>query len=129
MSPGVRDSDIMLTKILFTIVVVVGVALFFRTKNEATASRETPPPSKETAPSTRAIAYALIGILVAISIGVFLYKWQQDNRIVNIRITTESGEVVNYQARHKDIDGRNFLSLEGVKVTLGAGDRVEMLGN
>ncbi len=129
MSPGVRDSDIMLTKILFTIVVVVGVALFFRTKNEATVSRETPPPSKETAPSTRAIAYALIGILVAISIGVFLYKWQQDNRIVNIRITTESGEVVNYQARHKDIDGRNFLSLEGVKVTLGAGDRVEMLGN
>ena len=129
MSPGARDNDRMLTKILFTIVVIVGVALFFRTKNETAAATEVPPPTTETAPSTRAIAYALIGILVAISIGVFLYKWQQDNRIVNIRITTESGEVVNYQARHKDIDGRNFLSLQGVKVTLGAGDRVEMLGN
>ena len=86
------------------------------------------PPSRA-APSTRAIAYVLIGILVAISVGVFFYKWQQDNRIVNIRVTTESGEVVNYQARHKDIDGRKFLSLKGVQVTLGTGDRVEMLGN
>ena len=119
----------MLTKILFTTVVVVGVALFFRNKNEATVTREAPPPAAEPAPSTRTIAYVLIAILVVISVGVFFYKWQQDNRIVNIRVTTESGEVVSYQARHKDIDGRKFLSLEGVQVTLGAGDRVEMLGN
>lgn len=119
----------MLTKILFTIVVVVGVALFFRTKNEPAAARETAAPVDEAAPSTRTLAYILIAILVTISIGVFFYKWQQDNRIVNIRVTTESGEVVNYQARHKDIDGRRFLSLDGVQVTLGTGDRVEMLGN
>ena len=119
----------MLSKILFTIVVIIGVALFFRNKNAANAPQETAPPPAEAAPSTRAIAYALIAILVVISVGVFFYKWQQDNRIVNIRVTTETGEVVNYQARHKDIDGRRFLSLEGVQVNLGTGDRVELLGN
>ena len=117
----------MILKILFTIVVVVGVALFFRTKNESDKPRAAVEPVADGAPSTRAVAYVLVGILVAISIGVFVYKWQQDNRIVNIRVTTESGEVVNYQARHKDIDGRRFVSLEGVSVTLGQGDRVEML--
>jgi hypothetical protein len=116
-----------LLKILFTIVVVVGVALFFRNRNEAANPPPASRPSADGAPSTRAIAYVLIAILVAISVGVFVYKWQQDNRIVNIRVTTESGEVVNYQAHHKDIDGRKFLSLDGVQVTLGQGDRVEML--
>ncbi len=116
----------MLAKILFTIVVVAGVILFFR--HRGAARQPEPVTETETAPSTRAVAYALIGILVAISVGVFVYKWQQDNRIVNIRVTNDSGEEVHYQARHKDIDGRNFLSLDGVRVTLGEGDRVEMLG-
>ena len=117
----------MLLKLLFTIVVVVGVALFFRNRNEPAKAPQSRAAPAEVAPSTRTVAYALVGILVAISVGVFVYKWQQDNRIINIRVTTESGEVVNYQARHKDISGRQFISLEDVSVTLGEGDRVEML--
>ena len=118
----------MLTKILFTIIVVVGVALFFRSKKSPPGAREAARPGKETAPSTRTLVYVLISIMVAVSIGVFVYKWRLDHRVIQIRVTTESGEVVNYQARHKDYGGRSFLSLEGVRVTLGAGDRVETLG-
>ncbi|MYH89318.1 MAG: hypothetical protein F4128_00430 [Gammaproteobacteria bacterium] len=118
----------MLTKILFTIIVVIGVALYFRTKKNPPRVREAAESGEESAPSTRTVVYILLVLMVAVSIGVFVLKWQQDNRIIEIRVTTESGEVVNYQARHKDISGRSFLSLEGVQVTLGAGDRVETLG-
>ena len=118
----------MLTKILFTIIVVIGVALFFRTKKHPPGVRETAESGQGSAPSTRTVVYVLLAVMVAVSVGVFVYKWQQDNRVIEIRVTTESGEVVSYRARHKDISGRSFLSLEGVQVTLGAGDRVETQG-
>ncbi len=122
----------MLTKILFTLLVVVGVALYIRaskTPSRKAPTRDMPETESGSAPSTRALVYALIGLLVAVSIGVFLYKWQQDNRIIEIRVTTESGEVAIYRALHKDIDGRRFLSLQGIQVTLGSGDRMETVGH
>lgn len=119
----------MLTKILFTLVVIIGVAIFYRNKSSQAVQ-----PTKKTAPveaddslPTRTLAYILIGVLIALSAGIFAYNWHQDNRIVNIKVTSEGGEVVNYQARHGAIKGRKFTSLDGINVTLGEGDRVEML--
>jgi hypothetical protein len=119
----------MLTKILFTLLVIIGVALFYRNKPAAKTetSRGIPPPSQDSSLPTRTLAYILIGVLIAISIGIFAYNWHQQNRIVDIKVTSESGEVIHYQARHRDVDGRTFTSLEGINVTLGQSDRIEML--
>ncbi len=119
----------MLTKILFTVVVVIGIALYIRASKNPTRHQKPVESEPDTAPSTRTLVYVLMAVLMAVSISVFFYKWQQDNRIIQIRVTTESGEVVEYQARHRDINGRSFLSLEGVQVTLGSGDRIETLGH
>ena len=119
----------MLTKILFTLLVIIGVALFYRNKASTTKAVTNSPASNESdgTLSTRSLAYILIGILVAVSIGIFTYNRHQQNRIVDIKVTAETGEVIHYQARHRDIKGRQFISLEGINVTLGQSDRIEML--
>ena len=119
----------MLTKILFTFLVIIGVALFYRNKKSAPKAVAKSPAGHEPdgTLSTKSLAYVFIGILVAISIGIFTYNWHQQNRIVDIKVTAESGEVIHYQARHRDIKGRQFTSLEGINVTLGQSDRIEML--
>jgi len=124
----------MLTKILFTIVVIIGVIIFFRNKQTSTAAAR-PRPAPITAVveqgssiSTRTLAYGLIGALVAISLLVFVVSWHSSNRIVNIRVISDGGTSMNYQARHKSIKGRSFVTLEGTQVTLGESDRVEMIG-
>ena len=119
----------MLTKILFTLIVIIGVALFYRNKNMSSESAQ---PKKavteaEGPLSTRTLAYGIIGLLVLLSCGIFAYHWNQGNQIVNIRVTSEGGNMVNYQAHHRDIKGRKFVSLDGIQVTLGESDRVEML--
>ena len=88
----------MLTKILFTIVVIAGVAIFYRQKaereNAARAVAQTDVADTESAIAPRTLAYIIIGLLVSVSIGFFIVNWQQDNRVVNIRVTAENGEVV-----------------------------------
>jgi len=120
----------MLTKILFTLLVIVGVALFFRNKAE---SRPRPSPTQSTPEketrslSTRLIAYLMIAILIAISVLIFVINYSSENRIVTIRVISESGTAISYQARHRTIKGRQFETLDGKLVTLGESDRIEMI--
>ena len=79
----------MLTKILFTLVVIIGVAIFYRNKGMQEQRSGAKPASEQSDDSipTRTLAYIMIGLLVAISIGVFAYNWQQNKRIFNIKVT------------------------------------------
>lgn len=113
----------MLIKILFTLIVIIGVGLFYRNKNSGAQKSA----ATSAALSTGLLAYIMVGVLVALSGGIYAYHWNQGNQIINIRVTPDNGEVVNYQARHRDVKGRKFVALSGVEVTLGDGDRVEML--
>ncbi len=116
----------MLTKILFTIVVIAGVAIFYRQKAEKeNAKRQTPATPDQGSVPPKTMAYIIIGVLLAASAVVFFLNWQTANEVVNIRVTSESGEVVIYQAYQKDIKGRSFTSLTGSQITLGESDRFE----
>ena len=119
----------MLVKILFTLGVIIVVALVFRTKKDAIQAnrpRVVNPESEERSLSPRVVAYGLIGVLILISVSVFVIKYQSDNRIVNITVIAKDGESTLYQARHKDVKGRQFVTLDGIQVTLGESDRIEM---
>ena len=120
----------MLLKILFTLAVVLAVAVIFRVKNQPQKSS---PPNAATdhsrgGVSSRAVIYTLLGLIISISILIFVLHWSDQRRIINIRVTDSQGETINYQAYRKTIKGRRFTTLDGVDVTLGASDRVEMLG-
>ncbi len=118
----------MLTKILITLVVIIIVAIVFRTKAPA-ASRVAEPPDEQGALSVRAVTYALLGILLLIAAGIFVVKYQADNKIINIRVISDDGTSTVYQARQKTIKGRHFITLDDKQVTLGESDRIEMDGH
>ena len=120
----------MLLKVLFTLAVILAVAVIFRVKNQPQKSS---PPNTTTdrsggGVSSRAVIYTLLGLIISISILVFVLHWSNQHRIINIRVIDSQGETINYQAYRKTIEGRRFTTLDGVDVTLGASDRVEMLG-
>ena len=119
----------MLLKILFTLAVILAVAVIFRVKNQ---TQKSPPPNAATDPSggvsSRAVIYTLLGLIISISILIFVLHWSNQRQIINIRVTSSQGETTNYQAYRKTIEGRRFTTLGGIDVTLGASDRVEMLG-
>ena len=119
----------MLLKILFTLAVILAVAVIFRVKSQTQKSL---PPNAATdrsegGVSSRVVIYTLLGLIISISILIFVLHWSNQRQIINIRVTNSQGETINYQAYRKTIEGRRFTTLDGVDVTLGASDRVEML--
>jgi uncharacterized protein YpmB len=118
----------MLTKILFTLAVIVVVALFFRHKTDpkATKRQEAAANAPQKGVQSRTIIYALLGLTVAVSSLLYWLHWQNQHQIININVTHGGGETISYQAYKKSIEGRRFTTLDDRKVTLGESDRVEM---
>ena len=116
----------MLTKILFTLLVVCVVYVVYRARGPKSAPRATNEKTHTTSPHL--IAYSFVGLLVAISGLIFYLNWRDDHQIVDIRVTNgATGQSTTYQAYKTAIEGRSFQTLDGRLVTLGASDRIEML--
>jgi len=121
----------MITKILFTVAVIVVVMFVFRHRNQ-------PPPVKNVTPvvpeqsrgiSPQMLAYIFIVLIMLVSGLLYLFYWMEQNTIVNIKVIDASGDAYNYQAHKKSIEGKEFTTLDGRRVTLGDSDRVEMIEN
>jgi len=118
----------LLTKILFTLAVILVVALVFRVKSTPAKSAATakPSPSKGGVSATM-VAYTLLGLVIAISALVFVLHWQDQHRVIDIQVTNSQGETLKYQAYKKAIEGRQFTTIDGVSVDLADSDRIEIL--
>ena len=116
----------MLTKILITLAVIIIVALVFRTRATPAVSPTARAPDEPGALSVRGVAYVLLGILLLTAAGVFIIKFQANNKIITIHVISDDGVSATYQARQKNIKGRRFTTLDNKRVTLGEGDRIEM---
>ena len=117
----------MLTKLLFTAIVIIIVLLVFRTRHHKT---KPPAPTINDEPigiSARVIAYTLLIVVLAVSAVIFTLHWSEQHRVIDIRVTNAQGEVTRYQAHKKTIQGRRFITLEGVTVNIGDGFQVEMI--
>ena len=119
----------MLLKVLFTLAVMLAVAVVFRTKSQGQKPlpRDAATNGSGGGVSSRAVIYTLLGLIISISILIFVLHWSNQRQIINIRVTNSQGETTSYQAYRKTIEGRRFTTLGGVDVTLGTNDRVEML--
>lgn len=118
----------MLIKIIFTLAVIVIVALIFRTKAQPARPRHPIDDDKNSGGvSARFVAYTLLALVIATSALVFVLHWNEQHRIMNIQVTDSQGQSLTYQAYKKSIDGRRFTTLDDVAVTLGADDRIEIL--
>lgn len=122
----------MLTKILFTLAVILVVALVFRVKN--TSAKAVKPAAAQTQTtkggvSAAMVAYTLLGLVIAISALVFVLHWQDQHQVIDIQVTNSQGNALKYQAYKKAIEGRRFTTIDGVSVDLADSDRIEILGN
>lgn len=120
----------MLTKILFTIAVIVVVLLVyqarFRPVSQAVQKAKSDPifPQKP----SKWVVYTVAGILAVASGVVYFFKWQSDNTVLTIRvISAQQEQPFTYKARQKDFKGRTFTTLDGRVVTLGDSERIELL--
>lgn len=120
----------MLGKILLTAAVILGAYLVIRARmqrgREAPAPPPVPPrPSLVPVSAVRAIAYGLVAAMVAGSL-LWLYQdWESGRGVVTVRvINANTGDVTLYQARREDIERRQFVTLDGRRVTLAEVERM-----
>ena len=122
----------MLTKLLFTALVIAVVYAVYRTRLggrpgvRSVGARVVPsrPPSR----IGYWAAYGFVGTLALVSAGLYYLHWQEQHRVVTIKVVDgRTGEAVVYRAYKKSISGDRFETLDGRDVRLGASERVEML--
>ncbi len=119
----------MLTKILFTVAVIVVVMFVFRHRNQTQSIKAIPAvvPDQPKGISSQMLAYIFVALILLVSGLIYLFFWMEQNKIVNIKVIDANGEAFNYQAHKKSIEGKTFVTLDGRQVTLGDSDRVEMI--
>lgn len=119
----------MLTKILFTAAVILVVALVYKGRT-ANRVKKAPVSSKaqENSIPTPALAYIIVGLIIAASGFFYFLHWQEDHQVLSIKVINgTSGKIVNYKAMRMMMNGRRFETLDGRTVTLGDSDRIEIL--
>jgi len=122
----------MITKIFFTMLVIIVVGMIFKSQSQSKASprsqqqpEKTPSEPASLAPKT--VAYLLVGLLIIVSGVVYYFSWSDSNQVVTLRVINASGTLSEYQAYRKDIKGREFDSIDGTHIRLADSDRLEML--
>jgi hypothetical protein len=118
----------MITKILFTILVVVGTILFFRKqRTQQVRHSSAPAVMSEGQKMFRQGAYLFMLFMVLSAIAVFVFKLGDDYATVNVHvINTQTGKRITYKAEQKDIQSNHFKTLEGRTVFVADIERIEV---
>lgn len=125
----------MLTKLFFTMLVIILVGVFFKNRNKTSTPEQKPPlkgvsssPHSEEQSSLKpkTVAYLLIVLLLIISGAVAYFSWTDAHQLVRLRVFNAKGDLSEYHAYRKDIRERNFTSIKGIHITLAETDRLEM---
>lgn len=120
----------MIGKVLFTLAVILVVALIWRTRRPpqqrlAGPPRLVNPPAGRRLP-WRLLAFAAVGIMLAASVFLLYDHWRDNNEEVFVRVVDAgSGRAAEYRARRGDIGEREFVTIDGRRVVLAASERLE----
>ena len=120
----------MITKILITALVIFAALLFIRHKNRHTQQLQQQQLAEQAADRRRAmtIAISLVTLTLVVSAGIYTWHWQQDHKIVTVRvINSHSGVMQRYQVYRADLDGRRFSTIDGVEIHLSDAERMEII--
>ena len=61
------------------------------------------------------VAYSLLGLVIAISALVFVLHWQEQHRIINIRVIDSQGHnLKTTRPTKKAVAGRRFTTIDGL---------------
>ena len=126
----------MLTKIAFTLLIIIGAIVYvrIRARNRALAPMAPPLPRPARSERPRLTYYFAIGLLTIMLLGAGYYlfqMWFDDSRIITVRvINSNTGSVTSYEVRKGDVEAGKgtFQTVDGRTVTLAAVERLEMGG-
>ncbi len=125
----------MITKILFTISIIVGVIFFLRMRNASddNSSRSSPAHKRQPAVPSEgekmfrqgAWLFLILMGLSALVMVVYELGEQYDTATVHV-VNIQTGKTTSYQAEMKDIKSSQFTTLEGRTIYIADVERMEV---
>ena len=120
----------LLGKLLLTVAVIAGVVMYLRYRQQ-TSTAPPRPVSRvvNPAPTRSSIGWLASAIVVVVILGsgIWLYRsWVEQNEILYVRVVDAgTGHAQQYRAYRGDIDDREFVTLDGIRVRLAETERLE----
>lgn len=121
----------LLGKILLTAVVIAIVLLVVRYRAQARLSVPREPvtvtmPRRPPVP-VGWVASAVVLVMLAIALYWLYSTWRDDHDVLYVRVVDAgTGHVTEYRAYRGDIDDREFITTDGVRVRLAETERLEL---
>ncbi|MBS3745278.1 MAG: hypothetical protein KGY48_13065 [Wenzhouxiangellaceae bacterium] len=121
----------MLKQLLITLLVATIVIVLARMKRGRAAARaagDAPASEASGRSTTVVVGYSLAAIMILATAGITWTRYQEANEIVRVEVVdTRSGDRTVYQVRRKQLGEREFTTVDGRIVSLGASDRMERI--
>ena len=118
----------MITKILFTALIIVAALVFIRHKNGR--KQQVQKRQVEQAADRRTamfIAIGLISLMLLISAVFYYLHWQEEHRLFSVQvINSNTGAAQRYDVYQGDISGRRFRTIDGRLISLSDIERMEV---
>ncbi len=120
----------MIGKILFTIGVILMVALIWGTRKARPVAPEALPrvvnPPRGRRSPVRALAFAAVVLMLLGSTYLLYEHWRDSSEVIFIRVVdAPSGRATEYRAQRGDIEDREFVTTDGRRVVLAETERLE----
>jgi hypothetical protein len=121
----------MIGKVLFTLAVILVVALIWRTRTPPATLNGGPAPrlvnpNRQGRTPLNLLAIAAV-VLMILASGFLLYDhWRDRSEVIFIRVVdASSGRSVEYRAQRGDIEDREFQTTDGRRIILAETERLE----
>jgi hypothetical protein len=126
----------MLGKILLTITILLLGIVWIRQAREhkrqgaaAAGQRIAAPAPAHALNDYRFAAWLFLALMLGLGGLLYYQQWQEDNKIVHILLHREGNSApVTYDVRQRDLEERAFTTVEGIRVTVAASERMEVIG-
>ncbi|MDJ0738949.1 MAG: hypothetical protein QNJ91_04490 [Gammaproteobacteria bacterium] len=120
----------MIGKVLFTIGVILVVALIWRTRRPRSTTGGAEPRLINPAPQRRwplkGLAIGALTLMLLASALLLYDHWRDSSEVIYIRVVdASSGRSAEYQAARGDIGDRVFVTTEGRRIVLAETERLE----
>lgn len=127
----------MLGKILFTVVIILLGIVWVRRNREQ--ERRDPKKTATEAPSTssspqtlndyRFAAYLFLALMIGSGTYLYYVRWQDDHSLVTVLLHRDGAQApVTYHVQKSELEERAFTTVDGVRVTVAASERMEVIG-
>jgi len=118
----------LITVLVALIVIIVARAKRAREEARSGGSRTSEPEEVWYQSTTAIVGFIFAGIVILSTAGITWLRYQHANEVVRVEVVEPaSGTRAVYQVRRKDLGEREFLTVDGRQVSLGASDRVERI--